>query len=134
MALDADRYRLTEAEHQAIFDKRIKPQLFADAKPQAMPVGVVFGGQPCAGKSAAVDDALLELKGPGGAAAIIGDDMRGYHPHYAPLTERDDKTAAFYTDRDTARCVEKAIEGTMRDSDKVAETLRSLRSAGYEVD
>src|SRR4051812_2053149 len=107
MALDADRYRLTEAEHQAIFDKRIKPQLFADAKPQAKPVGVVFGGQPGAGKSAAVDDALRELKDRGGAAQIIGDDMRGYHPRYARLMERDDKTAAYFTDRDTGRWVEK---------------------------
>lgn len=146
MALDADRYRLTEAEHQAIFDKRIKPQLFADAKPQAKPVGVVFGGQPGAGKSAAVDDALRELQGKGGAAQIIGDDMRGYHPRYARLMEQDDKTAAFYTDRDTGRWVEKAIEyakqqrlnvvieGTMRDADKVAATMQSLRGAGYEVD
>jgi len=46
MALDADQYRLTETEHQAIFDKRIKPQLFADAKPSDRPVAVIFGGQP----------------------------------------------------------------------------------------
>jgi predicted ABC-type ATPase len=146
MALDADRYRLSEAEHQAIFDRRIKPQLFADARPQAMPVAIVFGGQPGAGKSAAVDDALRELESRGGAVAIIGDDLRGYHPHYAPLMERDDKTAAFYTDRDTGRWVEKSIEyakqqrlnivieGTMRDANKVAQTLRSLRGAGYEVE
>ena len=146
MALDADRYRLTEAEHQAIFDKRIKPQLFADAKPSDKPVAVIFGGQPGAGKSASVDDALRELKHRGGAAQIIGDDLRGYHPQYGRLMERDDKTAAFYTDRDTGRWVEKAIEhakqqrlnvvieGTMRDGNKVAETMQSLRGAGYEVD
>lgn len=28
MALDADRYRLTEDEHQAIFERRIKPELY----------------------------------------------------------------------------------------------------------
>jgi len=77
MASGADRYRLTDAEHQAIFDKRIRPHLFADSKPQAMPVGIVFGGQPGAGKSAAVDDALSELESRGSAVAIIGDDLRG---------------------------------------------------------
>jgi len=142
MALDADRYRLTEAEHQAIFEKRIRPKLFADAKTQDRPVGVVFGGQPGAGKSAAVDAAVRELQGRGGAAQIIGDDMRGFHPRYASLMEQDAKTAAFYTDRDTGRWVEKAIahakqhrlniviEGTMRDANKVVDTMQSLRSAG----
>lgn len=59
---------------------------------------------------------------------------------------QDDKTAAFYTDRDTGRWVEKAIaeakaqrvniviEGTMRDGNKVAETMQSLRDAGYQID
>ena len=146
MELEADRYRLTEAEHQAIFDKRIKHHLFADAKPQGHPVGVVFGGQPGAGKSAAVDAALGDLQDRGAAVQIIGDDMRGYHPRYARLMQEDDRTAAFYTDRDTGRWVEKAIqyakeqrlniviEGTMRDGDKVADTMQSLRGAGYEVD
>lgn len=58
----------------------------------------------------------------------------------------DDKTAAFYTDRDTGRWVEKAIaeakallvniviEGTMRDGNKVAETMQSLRETGYQID
>ena len=117
-----------------------------DAAPQVVPAAVVFGGQPGAGKSAAVEEALRALKNRGGAVAIIGDDLRGYHPHYAALMARDDTTAAFYTDRDTGRWVEMAIEyaaqhrlnlvieGTMRDGDKVAQTLRSLRSAGYQTD
>ena len=146
MELDADRYRLTEAEHQTIFDKRIRPHLCTDAKPQGRPVGVVFGGQPGAGKSAAVDAALGDLQDRGAAVQIIGDDMRGYHPRYARLMQEDDRTAAFYTDRDTGRWVEKAIEhakeqrlnivieGIMRDGSKVAETMQSLRGAGYEVD
>jgi predicted ABC-type ATPase len=146
MALNPDQYRLNEAEHQAIFEQDIKPDLFAGAKPVNQPVAVIFGGQPGAGKSAAVDSAMLELESRGGAVQIIGDDLRGYHPHYAKLMGRDDKTAAFYTDRDTGRWVEKAIsaaktqqvniviEGTMRDGDKVAATMESLRAAGYEID
>ena len=146
MALNPDQYRLTEAEHQATFDNDIKPDLFAGAKPSGQPVAVIFGGQPGAGKSAAVDAAMRDLEPRGGAVQIIGDDLRGYHPQYARLMERDDKTAAFYTDRDTGQWVEKAIaqakdqrvniviEGTMRDGNKVAETMQSLRAAGYEID
>lgn len=146
MGLNPDQYRLSQAEHQATFDNDIKPDLFAGAKSSARPVAVIFGGQPGAGKSAAVDFALLELQKRGGAVQIIGDDLRAYHPKYGDLMARDDKTAAFYTDRDTGQWVEKAIahakeqrlnvviEGTMRDGNKVAETMRSLRAAGYEID
>src|SRR5690606_20547724 len=71
----------------------------------------------------------------------------GYHPAYSKLMAKDDKTAAFYTDRDTGRWVEKAIEhakanrinviieGTMRDSETVAKTMTNLRGAAeYELD
>lgn len=146
MVLDADRYRLTEDEHQAIFERRIKPELFSGAKPADRPVAVIFGGQPGAGKSAAVDDAVQALAGRGGAVQVIGDDLRSFHPRYAPLMERDDKTAAFYTDRDSGRWVEKSIayakehrlnliiEGTMRSPAVVADTMQGLRQAGYEID
>jgi hypothetical protein len=138
MALNSDQYRLSDAEHQAIFERDLKPVLFAGVRPSHQPVAVIFGGQPGAGKSAAVEGAMNELGSHGGAVQIIGDDLRGYHPKYAQLMERDDKTAAFYTDRDTGRWVEKAIaeakalrvhiviEGTMRDGDKVAATMDGM--------
>jgi len=146
MARNPDEHRLSEAEHQAIFERDIKPDLFAGAKPSRQPLAVIFGGQPGAGKSVAVDEAMNELSPRGGAVQIIGDDLRGYHPKYARLMKADDKTAAFYTDRDTGRWVEKAIaeakaqrvniviEGTMRDGEKVAATMDSLREAGYQID
>ena len=146
MALDPDKYRLSETTHQATFEQDIKPDLFAGAKPSDQPVAVIFGGQPGAGKSAAVDAAVRDFEPRGGAVQIIGDDLRSYHPQYARLMESDDKTAAFYTDRDTGKWVEKAIaeagaqrvniviEGTMRDGNKVADTMQSLRAAGYEID
>lgn len=146
MALNPDQYRLSEAQHQAIFERDIKPLLFAGAQPSERPVAVIFGGQPGAGKSAAVAAAKEDLGPRGGAVEIIGDDLRGFHPHYARLMADNDKTAAFYTDRDTGRWVEMSIaeakvqrvnvviEGTMRDSSKVAETMGSLRAAGYEID
>lgn len=146
MAQNPDQHRLSEAEHQAIFEREIKPDLFAGAKPSIQPVAVIFGGQPGAGKSAAVDEAIKELGPRGGAVQIIGDDLRDFHPKYERLMDADDKTAAFYTDRDTGRWIEKSIaeakvqrvniviEGTMRDADKVAATMQSLREAGYQID
>lgn len=62
------------------------------------------------------------------------------------MQRADDKTAAFYTDRDSGRLVEKAIaeaaqrrvnvlvEGTMRNPDTVAATLQQFRDAGFRTD
>jgi hypothetical protein len=145
-SLDPDQYRLSESEHQAIFERDIKPALFAGARLSSQPVAVIFGGQPGAGKSAAVEAAMNEFGPRGGAVQIIGDDLRGFHPRYDELMQKDDTTAAFYTDRDTGRWVEKAIaeakarhvnvviEGTMRNGDTVAATMESLRKADYQID
>jgi hypothetical protein len=59
--LDPDQYRLNESEHQAIFEQDIKPILFVGAKRASQPVAVIFGGQPGAGKNAAVEAAMNEL-------------------------------------------------------------------------
>ena len=146
MKLNPDRYRLSEPEHQDIFEQIILLELFADVRPSGQPVAVIFGGQPGAGKSAFVGDAVKEFRLRGGASEIIGDDLRDHHPFYFTLGKMDDKTAAFYTDRDTALWVEKAIaeakerrvnvviEGTMRNADKVAATMLNLREAGYLID
>lgn len=145
MALDPDKHQLSETKHEKVFE-RIKADVFAHAKTADHPVAVIFGGQPGSGKSAALSKAMAELVPRGSAVEIIGDDFRGYHPAFGRLMAQDDKTAAFYTDRDTGHWVEKAIayakqqrmniviEGTMRDSNKVAETMTSLRAAGYEID
>lgn len=146
MAPSPDQYRLNDAEHQAIFERDIKPALFSGAQPVSLPTAIIFGGQPGSGKSAALEMAKQDLAARGGAVEIIGDDLREFHPQYARLMANDDRTAAFYTDRDTGRWVEKSIayakaqrvniviEGTMRDGDKVAATMSSLRAEGYQID
>jgi fido (protein-threonine AMPylation protein) len=146
MALDADQYRLNEVDHQAIFDHEIRLDLFAGAKPANQPVAVIFGGQPGAGKSVAVEMVVNDFDSRGGSVQIIGDNLRSYHPDFDRLLNIDDKTAAFYTDKDTGKWVEKAIEeakaqrvnivieGTMRDAAKVAYTMQTLRAAGYTID
>lgn len=92
---------------------------------------MLFGGQPGSGKSAAIADAVAVIKAHGGGVEIMGDDLRSFHPKYDTLLALDDQTAAFYTDLDAGRWVEKAIqhassnrynvvlEGTFQQSDVV---------------
>lgn len=87
-----------------------------------------------------------EFADKGGIVKIIGDDLRSYLPHYKSLQRADDRTAAFYTDRDSGRLVEMAIadaaqrrvnvlvEGTMRSPEVVAKTLRDFRESGFQTD
>lgn len=143
---EAARHQLSEKQNREIFEQEIAPSLFADAKPQAAPMAIVFGGQPGSGKSVTVDQAGQELKGRGGSVTINGDEFREFHPKYAELLKQDDRKAAFYTDRDTGRWIEQAIargaeqrvnlviEGTMRNSDAVEATLKGLKAAGYETE
>lgn len=128
MAMNPDQHRLEPDEHRAIFENQIKPAIFENAKQVEKPIAVVFGGQPGAGKTAAINEAIKELGGKGGAVEIFGDDLRSYHPKFERLMIEDDKTGAFYTDRDSGKwvemCIEEAkktkaniiIEGTMRNS------------------
>jgi len=146
MKLNPNEYTLSEQDHQSIFEKGIIPDLFARVVASENPVAVIFGGQPGAGKSASVDNAIKELKSFGGAVLIEGDALRDFHPMYQKLMDKDDKTAAFYTDRDSGKWVEKSIayakekrfnlviEGTMRNPDVVEATMKNLREAGYEID
>ena len=146
MALNPDQHRLSESELRIIFERDIANDIFRNARPCDSPVAVIFGGQPGSGKSAAVSTVAGEFSNRGGLAQIIGDELRDYHPRYDKLLQQDDKTAAFFTDRDTARWVELAIEeakqrrvnivieGTMRDHNKVAQTMLDLRKDGYFID
>lgn len=142
----ANRYRLSPEEHERIFREEIVPELAAGLRGADRPAAVVLGGQPGAGKSAMQSAAEKEFHSRGGALAIVGDDLRAYHPEYRALLQENDKTAAYNTDRDSGHWVEKliayakeqrfnlVIEGTMRVPEKVAQTLTDLRSAGYAVE
>lgn len=145
MDRDPDRHRLAPDKHRAIYEDRIAPLIFARAVAVEQPTAIVLGGQPGAGKSAALAMAHAEFAR-GGLVEIVGDDLRAFHPRYSALQRQDDRTAAFFTDRDSGRWIEMAIadaakrrcnvavEGTMRLPDKVAETLTRFRENGYVTD
>ncbi len=146
MALDKTLHALPSDLHADIYERYIRPQVFADAVTQESPKVVVFGGQPGAGKSRSVDDVVASFDGRGGCVQVIGDDLRGYHPRYQELLSQDDKTAAFFTDGDTGRWVEMClrdaremrvnvvVEGTMRSHEVVSRTLHDFRAAGYATE
>ena len=145
MADDPERYSLSRERLQHIYETRIAPDLFRSAQPVERPTAVVLGGQPGAGKTPMQNLASREFADKGGIVKIIGDDLRAALPHYKSLQRTDDKTAAFYTDRDSGRLVEMAIadatqrrvnvlvEGTMRSPEVVAKTLRDFREAGFQT-
>jgi predicted ABC-type ATPase len=146
MANNQDKYRLTPEQHEKIFQTEMIPDLTMGLEAVTLPKAVMLGGQPGAGKSALQSLAELELANEGGVLAIIGDELRDYHPLYRKLLKKDDKTAAFYTDRDSGQWVGKLIdytikkhyhliiEGTMRRFEVVQDTMKVLREAGYYID
>lgn len=146
MTDDPARHQLPDAENARIFEEDIKPRIFSRVVAQERPVAIIFGGQPGSGKSAAVDKAVGELAPRGGCIEIIGDDLRPHHPAYADLMARDDRSAAFFTDRDSARWVERAlvharevkvnvvVEGTFRNPEVVTGTMRAFRQAGFQIE
>lgn len=146
MADDPERHSLPRDRLRHIYETRIAPDLFRSAQPVERPTAVVLGGQPGAGKTPMQNLVAREFADKGGIVKIIGDDLRAYLPHYKALQRADDKTAAFYTDRDSGRLVEMAIaeaaqrrinvlvEGTMRSPEVVAKTLRDFREAGFQTD
>ena len=146
MADDPERYSLSRERLQHIYATRIAPDLFRSAQPVERPTAVVLGGQPGAGKTPMQNLVSREFADKGGIVKIIGDDLRSYLPHYKSLQRADDRTAAFYTDRDSGRLVEMAIadaaqrrvnvlvEGTMRSPKVVAKTLRDFRESGFQTD
>ncbi|WP_100812127.1 zeta toxin family protein [Microbacterium sp. HA-8] len=145
---DPTRFQLTDADNEHIFRTRLLPLEFPGLHAASGPSAHFFGAQPGAGKSVAQAAVITELAHRDSwdaVAAIIGDDYRPYHPDYARLLAESDETAAFYTDRDTARWVERAIEhtltvrphviveGTLRRASVTIDTARRYHDAGFDT-
>lgn len=144
--IEAQRYALTQAQAEKVFNTQIRPLYFNDSiKAQAQPVVEMLGGQPAAGKSRLINQKTEELKALGGAVVINGDDFRQYHPSIDSIKAAHGKDFAFYTDRDSGRWVEMMIkeaqrqkvnvvlEGTMRRPEITINTASSFKEAGYQV-
>ncbi len=120
-----------EARLIRIYDQVIRPILFDHVPDAAQPVFVTLGGQPGAGKTAALG-AIRSLVP--NAVEIIGDDLRAHHPHYLEVMARDPLAMPSHTAEASGRWVGMAltealgravnvvVEGTWRNPVMVCET------------
>ena len=133
-------------KNKAIFVNRIAPAFFSHAAHLKMPKLHAVGSQPGAGKSALIKAIAGELEkqfGKDAVVSIIGDDFRSFHPQYGKLLEIDASLAAYYTDTDSGRWVEQAIEltaqqgnciiieGTLRNPETTTRTVSHYLKHGF---
>lgn len=126
------------------FRTLIAPELFARARPSADPLLISIGGQPGAGKTHGRDRAL-RLNDDATVTAIIGDDLRAYHPDYHRLIVEDPLAMPAATFPASARWVELAldyarehrydvlVEGTFRRPEITLGTAERFHNAGYRT-
>jgi Zeta toxin len=140
-----ERDRLTPAELERIYARRIKPDFLGDLAPSSSPTALLIGGQPGSGKSYALAQARAQLAAAAGAAVILsGDELREYHPFWRANALNDPQAAArtqddagkWYarlTNDAIAQRVNIAFETSMRRPDAVLALADRLRSQGYIV-
>jgi UDP-N-acetylglucosamine kinase len=122
--------RLDDAELAQRFVDRVEPAMFRRARTDPQPVTVLLGGQPGAGKTAGV--ALVRAQYPGRRlVAVVGDDLRRFHPSYDALATDDPlrmpEVTAAASGRWIQMCIDHAnkaghsvvIEGTWRSENVV---------------
>lgn len=110
---DRERYRLSDEENTRIFREHLVPLEYPRLWAAESPSVHFFGAQPGAGKfyiQSSLAGHLQALDHPDAVMSIIGDEFRPYHPQYHALLAQNDEHAAFYTDADSARWIEQAIE------------------------
>ena len=126
------------------FAQQIRPYVFGGHKPSTSPKLVLLGAQPGAGKSRAVAR-ILHADPDTDFVYVTGDALRPFHPRYATLIRTDPIAMPNATGPAVARwvraCIDHALthryslvlEGTFRDTDVVAATLRRFAAAGYHT-
>ncbi|MDR1513964.1 MAG: zeta toxin family protein, partial [Propionibacteriaceae bacterium] len=129
-----------------MFQARARDDIFDGHAPAVgVPLLVLLGGQPAAGKTTA-QEAVLAANPGAGLVPITGDDLREYHPDYrrlsadAPL-EMPAVTAPvsgglvhLALDHALANRYSVLLEGTFRDSAMVAGNAERFAEAGYRVE
>ena len=134
---------LTQKEREDIFLKFILPYASKGITPKENPLGIILGGQPGAGKSNFIGHLKKEYPD---MAVVNGDDLRRFHPQFGKLLKEDEKNATDLTQDDCNYWVEKlieffsqqkvdvVIEGTMRRSEIVLDTIRLLAERNYNME
>lgn len=122
---------LPEERARWIFTNEIVRERFRDVLSHRddgrQPVAVIVMGQPGAGKTRIADAVKQQIDERGGAAHIVGDFYKPYHPDYDALVVTDPERASPLTSPDARRWIGMATEYVI---DQRADVL--LESAGRD--
>lgn len=136
-------YALSAAELDRIFSNFIVPTLFRRAERSDSPVLILLGAQPGAGKTRA--GATVSAASGQKVTAIVGDDLRSYHPSYdfllnqspADMPDATAQASSGWVERSIEFAAERGIsvlvEGTFRNPAVPIETARKFKSKGFSV-
>jgi len=147
---DPNPYFLPEATARAIFRERIVPREFGDIVSHRddgrQPTVAIVVGQPGAGKTNTADFIKAMLDRRGGAAHVVGDFYKPYHPDYDWLMDHDPERASPLTSPDARRWITMAtdylieqradvlLESAGRDRADFADLAELFHHHGYRVD
>lgn len=126
-----------------VFDREVRPDVFAHAESVGTPTLVMVGGQPAAGKTRACDWAAAQHDQT--FSTVTGDDLRYLHPDYRHLQAHAPLDMPNITQRVSGplvgRCINEALinryplilEGVFRDADLTESTAERFHRAGFTV-
>lgn len=138
--------RVTPAERGRIYERRIRQDLLADAKPSSAPVAMIIAGHPGAG--VAFTAALLRrelAKTAGPAVYLSAERLAAYHPRWQEPRDGTDVTAAAAVKSDADEWFERlvldarkqrlnmVVEIGTQDPRSIPRMVLSLRKDGYAV-
>ncbi|CAG7600800.1 zeta toxin family protein [Leucobacter soli] len=135
----------SEAWLARVFAEKVRHELFDGHTPQPVPVLVLLGGQPAAGKTRA-QHAILTEHGADDLVEITGDDLREFHPEYDLLADEAPFEMPAQTAPVSGGLVRLALdyarehgysvllEGTFRDAGMVTRNAIRFADAGYRVE
>ncbi len=136
--------RLDSDVHERIY-QQIAEDYLPRSRPQGVPVAIITGGQPGAGKSKLTAESKAELAAVGGYVLIDADRLRTWHPEYRRLMRPDDRTAANKTQADAGawagRLARESVasmrnivfDQTSKDPVALGALADRLHAAGYTV-
>ncbi|ABW15717.1 Zeta toxin family protein [Parafrankia sp. EAN1pec] len=143
-------YYLPEERAREIFTNEIVREKFAGVVSHRddgrRPVAVIVMGQPGAGKTRIADAVKQQLDERGGAAHVVGDFYKPYHPDYDELVITDPERASPLTSPDARRWIDMAteyvidqradvlLESAGRDRADFADIAERLHNNGYRVE
>lgn len=140
-----DSYKLSQEEHDEIYEKRIRSHYLPKSKPQEHPCAIITGGQPGSGKSGITEKAQERFSATG-YILVDADKLRLKHPAYRMLAESGRNDAADVTHPDAGawaqRLMRDGIDGrrniiidqTSRDPAGMEKIIGELRKSGYRVE